>query len=34
LAAVSVVDVIPAVAFCVVDRRALQQSVAGGLAGT
>jgi hypothetical protein len=25
--------VIPAVAFYVVDRRALQQSVAGGLAG-
>jgi hypothetical protein len=34
LAAVSVVDVIPAVAFDVVARRALQQLVAGGLAGT
>jgi hypothetical protein len=34
LAALSVVYVIPAVVFCVVARRALQQSVAGGLAGT
>ena len=34
LAALSVVYVIPAVVFYVVARRALQQSVAGGLAGT
>jgi hypothetical protein len=34
LAAVSVVYVIPAVAFYVVDRRALQQAVAGGLSWT
>ena len=34
LAALSVIYVIPAVVFYVVARRALQQSVAGGLAGT
>jgi hypothetical protein len=34
LAALSVVDEIPAVMFYVVTRRALQPSVAGGLAGT
>ena len=34
LAALSVVYVLPAVVFYVVARRALQQSVAGGLAGT
>jgi multiple sugar transport system permease protein len=34
LAALSMVYVIPAVVFYVVARRALQQSVAGGLAGT
>jgi ABC-type glycerol-3-phosphate transport system permease component len=34
LAALSVVYLIPAVVFYVVTRRALQQSVAGGLAGT
>ena len=34
LAALSVVYVIPAVAFYVIARRALQSSLAGGLAGT
>jgi len=34
LAALSVIYVVPAVVFYVVARRALQQSVAGGLAGT
>ena len=34
LAALSVVYVIPAIAFYVIARRALQSSLAGGLAGT
>jgi ABC-type glycerol-3-phosphate transport system permease component len=34
LAALSIVYVIPAIAFYVVARRSLQQSIAGGLAGT
>ena len=34
LAALFVVYVIPAAVFYVVARRALQQSIAGGLAGT
>jgi ABC-type glycerol-3-phosphate transport system permease component len=34
LAALSVVYVIPAIMFYVIARRALQSSLAGGLAGT
>jgi len=34
LAALSIIYVIPAIAFYVIARRALQQSIAGGLAGT